>query len=159
MHSRVREVRKHFKLSQAAFGEKLGVSRDVISNIEANRVNENTLLMEHLCSVFGVNEHWLRTGEGEMLKHDSQSIIDRMTTEYDLSNRDRAVVSAFLELSAEDRAAITRYIDRLVSKFASNTSTDLDIDAETEAYRRELEAQKREVEKSSVSDMPSAKEA
>lgn len=38
MHSRIREVRKMAGLTQAEFGERLGVSRDVIGNIEYNRL-------------------------------------------------------------------------------------------------------------------------
>lgn len=118
MQDRVIAVRKHFKLSQVAFGERLGVSRDVINNVERGRVSQNNLFIEHLCSVFGVNEHWLRTGEGEMLQQDSQSIIDRMAREYNLSHRECAVVSAFLELNSDDRAVVMRYVDRLVDKLA-----------------------------------------
>ena len=34
MHNRIKMVRESLQLSQREFGEKLGVSRDVISNIE-----------------------------------------------------------------------------------------------------------------------------
>ena len=53
-------------LSQREFGERLGVSRDVISNIEYNRVEPKDLLISHICKVYGVNEKWLRTGKGNM---------------------------------------------------------------------------------------------
>lgn len=37
LHERIKELRKnHLNLSQTAFGEKLGVSRSVINNIERN---------------------------------------------------------------------------------------------------------------------------
>lgn len=37
MHERIKELRKnHLHLSQTEFGEKLGVSRSVINNIERN---------------------------------------------------------------------------------------------------------------------------
>ena len=53
-------------LSQREFGERLGVRRDVISNIEYNRVEPKDLLISHICKVYGVNEKWLRTGKGNM---------------------------------------------------------------------------------------------
>lgn len=71
MNSRVREVREHFGLSQAQFGERLGVSRDVISNIEYNRLKnpkQKEPIIKLICSTFGVNEIWLRSGEGEMFQ-------------------------------------------------------------------------------------------
>lgn len=66
---RVKEVRQKVdgkKLSQAEFGARLGVSRDVISNIEYGRVEPTEIVIRSIVRDFGVNEIWLRTGEGEM---------------------------------------------------------------------------------------------
>ena len=71
MNNRIREVREHFKLTQTEFGERLGVSRDVIGNIEYNRLKnpkQKEPIIKLICSTFGVNEIWLRTGEGEMFQ-------------------------------------------------------------------------------------------
>jgi len=53
-------------LSQAKFGEILGVSRSVIANIIYERTEPNNLFLNHLCSTFNISEEWLRTGEGDM---------------------------------------------------------------------------------------------
>ncbi len=66
MSNRIKAVREVLKLSQREFGEKLGVSRDVISNLESERVQLKELLFQHICEVYNVNSHWLKTGEGEM---------------------------------------------------------------------------------------------
>lgn len=66
MTNRIKAIREALKLSQREFGEKLGVSRDVISNIEYGRVPPKKLLLQHICQLYKVNEHWLETGEGEM---------------------------------------------------------------------------------------------
>lgn len=66
MSGRIRAVREALGLSQRKFGERLGVSRDVISNLEYGRVPPKELLLQHICQLYGVNETWLRTGEGEM---------------------------------------------------------------------------------------------
>lgn len=66
LNKRIKDVRQTLKLSQREFGAKLGVSRDVISNIEYNRVQPKKLLLKHICQLYNVNEHWLETGEGEM---------------------------------------------------------------------------------------------
>lgn len=66
MFNRIKLVRQAMKLSQREFGEKLGVSRDVISNLEYNRVQPKPLLLRHICSLYGVNPVWMETGEGEM---------------------------------------------------------------------------------------------
>lgn len=69
---RIKSVREALHLSQREFGEKLGVSRDVISNIEYGRVRPKRLLLQHLCQMYKVNEHWLETGEGEMFDEYSE---------------------------------------------------------------------------------------
>lgn len=70
LSSRIKAIREALKLSQREFGEKLGVSRDVISNIEYNRVSPKELLLRHICELYNVNQHWLETGEGEMFNSD-----------------------------------------------------------------------------------------
>ncbi|EJW19028.1 helix-turn-helix domain-containing protein [Paenibacillus alvei] len=66
MNSRIKAIREHLGLSQREFGEKLGVSRDVISNLEYNRVQPKELLIKHICELYSVNEKWLLSGEGDM---------------------------------------------------------------------------------------------
>ena len=66
MHNRIRALREALHLSQREFGEKLGVSRDVIGNLEYGRVDPKPLFLQHLCQLYQVNPHWLEAGEGEM---------------------------------------------------------------------------------------------
>lgn len=73
MVERIKSVRETLGLSQREFGERLGVSRDVISNIEYGRVQPKRLLLQHLCQMYKVNGHWLETGEGEMFEAHSEA--------------------------------------------------------------------------------------
>ncbi len=66
MSNRIKAIRKALKLSQREFGERLGVSRDVISNLEYGRVQPKELFIQHMCQLYGVSRHWLETGQGEM---------------------------------------------------------------------------------------------
>lgn len=70
MKDRIKAIRTAFKLSQREFGERLGVSRDVISNLEYGRVQPRELLLKHICKLYGVNEEWMLRGEGEMFAGD-----------------------------------------------------------------------------------------
>ena len=66
---RIKHLRESFsdkKMTQSSFGEKIGVSRDVIANIEYGRVDPSQVIIKSICREFNVNEQWLRTGEGEM---------------------------------------------------------------------------------------------
>lgn len=64
---RVKAVRKEFKLTLDGFGERLGVTKVAISNIERGNRNLTEQMLKAICREFNVNEDWLRTGEGEML--------------------------------------------------------------------------------------------
>jgi len=63
LQSRIKAVRTMLHLSQRGFGEKLGVSRDVICNLEYGRVQPNRLFLNHICEVFHVRPEYLFSGE------------------------------------------------------------------------------------------------
>ena len=63
---RVKEIRKYLNLTLEKFGEKLGVGKTAISKIEKNERSLTDQMAKSICREFNVNEHWLRTGEGEM---------------------------------------------------------------------------------------------
>ena len=65
-NERVKELRKSLGLTQEKFGERVGLKKSAISQIES-RVNGVTdQLRLAVFREFNVNEDWLRTGEGEM---------------------------------------------------------------------------------------------
>lgn len=71
-NERLRFVREELSLSQAEFGEIIGLSRSGVSEIEAGRrnVTEKHIKMLTIQPVDGkyINEEWLRSGEGEPFK-------------------------------------------------------------------------------------------
>lgn len=73
MKDRIKAVRTALKLSQREFGERLGVSRDVISNLEYGRVQPKELLLRHISELYGVNQNWLLNGTGAMFANDPAS--------------------------------------------------------------------------------------
>ena len=68
MNERLKQIRKTLSLSQEAFGSKLGVTGPGISKIESGDRNLTEQMTRAVIREFNVNEHWFRTGEGEMFK-------------------------------------------------------------------------------------------
>lgn len=66
MNERVKELRIFLGLSGEKFGEKLGITRGAVSNIENGSRNVTEQIIKSICREFGVNEEWLRHGTGEM---------------------------------------------------------------------------------------------
>ena len=75
MKNRFKEVRKHFGLSQAQYAGRINRSPGFISNVETGRSDVSGETLAMVCSVFSVNEEWLRTGTGDMLS-DKKPAVD-----------------------------------------------------------------------------------
>lgn len=119
IQERVKALRKHFDLSQAEFGKQLGVSRDVISNLEYGRVAVSDLIINMICAKFGVNEQWLRNGEGEMFpKPDTDPLwgmLGQVLKEEKSSFR-RQLITALCQLEPDELAAIEKVIDKFLAE-------------------------------------------
>jgi len=113
---RIREFRKSLKLSQTAFGEELGVSRDVINNLEQGRVEPSDLIINMMCARFGIDEQWLRTGAGTMFRKKSrdEEIAEWAATLGDVGNDfKRRFVYALTKLDETGWEVIERFAQTL----------------------------------------------
>lgn len=69
MKDRIKALRKALSLNQTAFGSKIGVKQSAVAAYESGSRTPLDSVIVSICREFGVNERWLRTGEGEMLMH------------------------------------------------------------------------------------------
>lgn len=78
MNERVKEVRKTLGLTQAEFGNRLGLTRDAIANIECGRTEVKDIVAKSICREFSISLEWLTYGKGGMLDDDgdAQAVID-----------------------------------------------------------------------------------
>lgn len=103
MKDRIREVREHFGLSMEKFGSRIGIGKTSISLLESGKNNPSVQTVSLICREFGVNEHWLRTGEGEMFEQTRETVLDRLAAEYSLDKEQVSVIESFLDLSPQER--------------------------------------------------------
>lgn len=68
MHERIKELRKYLGLTQAEFGEKIAMRQTGVAWLESGDRKITDRVITTICAVFGVDEIWLRTGEGEMFQ-------------------------------------------------------------------------------------------
>jgi len=104
MRERLRELRKHFEMTQADFAAKLGMAQNSYSAIEVGKNNLTDKNITIVCLAFGVNESWLRDGQGEMMNQDAQS----METESRL-------FGFFRQLSPRAQEMVIQYVDMLLA--------------------------------------------
>ena len=143
INDRIKEVRKIKGLTMEQFGARIGLGKSAVNKIEKGINGTTDQTIQSICREFGVSETWLRTGQGQMLDDTAGSILDRLAAEYHLDDRKRAILTAFLKLSSADQDAILRYVDGVAAELTAQQPDSLDIDAEVEAYRQELLAQKK----------------
>lgn len=141
LSERVREARNALGLSQSEFGARIGVSIDVIKNIEYSRTNPTNLLLNHMCEIHHINRDWLETGEGEMF--DPNAKVDeaaRLVESVSDSPAMRSLLATWAQLSDENKAVfekfaadyVTEYNRRKEERFDAKYGTLVDESADDE---------------------------
>lgn len=122
MNERIKELRDALGITLEEFGSRLGVTRTAISRLERGNRGVTDQMAISICREFGVNEQWLRTGEGEMFEQTRASVLDRLSTEYDLSREQRSVIEAFLDLDPQERDVILKYVHNVFDRSAKSAA-------------------------------------
>ena len=66
LNERVKLLRKTLDLTMEKFGERLGVKKNSISQIESGKNSLTEQMIKSICREFDVDEEWLRNGTGSM---------------------------------------------------------------------------------------------
>ena len=119
IHERMKLVREQNNMTQAEFGKRLGISRDVYANIENDRLRKPEAkepIIKLICKEFGVSYQWLVNGLGEMDDSDeneAQEIVDSvMTGDNEFAKK---VLVAFARMSEEKWKLIREIIEEIES--------------------------------------------
>lgn len=164
--NRLKQLRKFQKMTQKEFGEKIGVSGDTISSIETGKVNLTDRNISLICEKFNVNEEWLREGTGEMFCRDEKTIVNELVDKYNLDDLLKTCVEVLITLDTKDLKPLLDYAKKVAVKYTFEhmeeaqqvyeeqqvqelqeeqqvQEVDEEIERELEAYRLELEAEKK----------------
>lgn len=103
---RIRELRKALKLTLDRFGERVGVKKSALSQIENGKSGVTDQMIKSICREFDVSETWIRTGEGEMFPPvDRRTEIARLTRQLLNEEEDsfkNRFISMLTDLSVEE---------------------------------------------------------
>ena len=124
-NERVKEIRKTLGLTLEKFGERIGVTRGSMSNIENGNRNLTEQMTKSICREFSVDYMWLTTGEGEMFIDTDDDFIERI--DRIMAGEDEARKNLFkfmLELSDDDIAALDRLMKKAIEFTQNNTEKD-----------------------------------
>ena len=111
LHERIRYLRREvLHMTMDEFGEKICVSRDVINNMERNRLahlEQKRYLIRLMSLVFDVREEWLLTGDEPMQWPPPAFTFDRHLKEHHATDFEQALVKAYFNISEEARREVT----------------------------------------------------
>lgn len=114
INDRVKFVRNKLGLTQTIFGEKLAATQTYLSQIEKGDKPVTEKILKIICLEFNVSEHWLRTGEGEMIIENDNTILSEISKQYNLTNADKVFFKTFLKCSPEQRAVLKQVAFKLL---------------------------------------------
>lgn len=111
---RIKKARRSLDLTQQKFADQIGTTQNNIASYEIGRREPSAAAINNICKTFNVNEHWLRTGEGEMfqpLSPDdelSQVFSAIAASDDELIKR---IIRAYWKLDDREKAAVKKLID------------------------------------------------
>ena len=116
---RISIIRKNSEMTQQEFANALNMSRSNLSNIEKDRFTITDRVIHDVCAKFGVDEHWLRTGEGEMFPQKSEdplwALLGEVLKEEKSSFR-RQLITSLCQLDVEEIKVFEKFIDKFLAE-------------------------------------------
>lgn len=111
---RLKRLRKELGLTQSAFAERIGSVQNTVTGYESGRRNPSAPVVSLICREFNVNEHWLRTGEGEMFIKPDTFSLDEYAKKRGATDLDLAIAKVYFDLPPTVRADMLADLKRLL---------------------------------------------
>lgn len=110
---RIKQTRKEAGLTLDKFGERIGVKKASLSQIENGRngASDQTVMM--IAREFGVSEEWLRTGEGPMRTVTVDGVVAEVAEKLHLSEWATSALERFMRLPVDDQRELLRILEDL----------------------------------------------
>ncbi len=122
VNERVKVIRNTEKLTMESFGEKLGVGRTAISNIENGKRNVTDQMIKSICREFNYCEEWLRNGiepkQPEKLDEDelAEYIEDLLSTDNPAYTLIKSILKTYSKLDDKSKQVVNDTIDSLIAE-------------------------------------------
>lgn len=145
MNERIRELRLALGLNQSEFGARIGLRQTSIANYEKGLRQPLDAVITSICREFGVNEEWLRTGEGpqfvEITRAEQiQQMVDDIMRDHPEAFR-RRFVTALAGLDDHGWIALENFIDSITDQKEIDTRKRLHDDLDRQLNEEEYPAE------------------
>lgn len=121
INQRIRNLRKELGLNQKDFGLKIGLGQAAVSRLEQSKVVVIEQNIRLICETFGINEAWLRTGEGEReaVSAASDPFLP-LRQKHQLSFIEEQVLRIYFKLDETARASVCQYVQTVAEAIATD---------------------------------------
>ena len=127
MNERIKTLRKSLGLTLEKFGERIGIKKNSLSQIENGKNNVTEQVFKSICREFNVNENWLRNGEGKMfLPTDRKSEINKLTQQL-LNEESDSFKNRFVNMLANLTVEEWAFLEKIALELVASTNIDNDI--------------------------------
>lgn len=143
---RIKKLRNHLELTQEEFGTRIQSARNTIAGYEIGRREPSNQAIRLICTTYGVNEEWLRTGSGEMMTADASDELEALAKRYDLSVQAQIVVEKFVNLKKSQQDTMIGYLMEVAAAIEGTDAGASESEKENSLHAdldRELENQKK----------------
>lgn len=116
MKDRLKKLRKILGLTQAQFGEKIGLKPTAIGMYESGDRNITEQTIKLVCKEFSVNENWLRDGDGSMFISCEQDILIKVAEimkNQDMKTKQK-LINFCVNLSDDELIVLTKFAQTLL---------------------------------------------
>lgn len=116
MKDRISFIISYKKITKTEFSKAVKVSQGFVSQMTSGASNPSERTIELICQNYGVNEQWLRTGEGEPFKERSlEENIMRFAVQINKGSDDfrKAYVAMLANLSDDGWKGLQEMYDKL----------------------------------------------
>lgn len=111
--SRIKYLRKEvLKISQEAFGEKIGVSDTTISKVEKGISTLTERNIKSICKEFNVSIMWLKEGLGDIFTTSTDTTLDKLAEEYNLNEPIKNLIKNLLELDEKSQELLVSILEK-----------------------------------------------
>ena len=115
INERIKYFRKEKKLNQKQLAEMLGITRSGVSYMEQYGSTVADSSIRTICSVYGLNEEWLRTGKEPMYIEPDVFSLDDFCKQHEATPQELEAIKAYFELPPDIRKYLIKHFSSRLS--------------------------------------------
>lgn len=108
-YERIKEIRKTLGLTLEKFGNRVGVGKSAISNIENGNRGITEQMQKAICREFNVSEEWLRDGVGSMFVEPDTFSLDDFAKSRGMTDLEKEIIKTYFEIDPDIRKIVLNH--------------------------------------------------